>query len=151
MWKILILFVVLFFGQDIQSDSTIFSKNDFSKLSLIHYDEILKVDNEFYFGVVINLSSGWKTYWKNPGDSGETISLDFLEKTNIKDYEILYPAPKRYIDSEIETIGYENQVVFPIKLSLNEKKMFTRSFGRLFMIFIQNCIHHKTSNHAIKD
>ena len=89
MIKLVFFFIFIFFGHNIQSDSSIFSKNDFSKVSLIHNEQILEIDNYFYFGVKIKLLSGWKTYWKNPGDSGETISLDFSDKTYVKNYEIL--------------------------------------------------------------
>ena len=140
MIKLVFFFIFIFFGHNVQSDSSIFSKNDFSKVSLIHNEQILEIDNYFYFGVKIKLLSGWKTYWKNPGDSGETISLDFSDKTYVKNYEILYPAPKRYIDSEIETIGYENQVVFPIKLSLSEKKKFKSDISITYLVCKHICI-----------
>ena len=40
---------------------------------------------------------------------------------NILDYKILYPFPKSYTDHGVKTIGYENEVVFPIELQVKEK------------------------------
>ena len=44
--------------------------------------------------------------------------LKFFDNKNIIKHEILYPSPNRYFDSDIETIGYENEVIFPIRLNL---------------------------------
>ncbi len=62
-------------------------------------------------------SPGWKTYWKNPGDSGVPPSFDWAGSKNLKHAEVLYPAPHRFADANGTAIGYDDQVVFPVKLT----------------------------------
>jgi DsbC/DsbD-like thiol-disulfide interchange protein len=68
-------------------------------------------------GVHIRLAPGWKTYWSNPGDSGVPPSFDWKGSVNVKEAVILYPAPIRFADGDGTAIGYEGEVVFPMKIT----------------------------------
>lgn len=68
-------------------------------------------------GVQLRMNSGWKTYWKNPGDSGVPPSFDWSGSKNLKRAEVLYPAPHRFADANGTAIGYDDEVVFPVKLT----------------------------------
>ena len=68
-------------------------------------------------GVQLRLEPGWKTYWKNPGDSGVPPSFDFKGSNNLKQAEVLYPAPHRFADADGTAIGYDDEVVFPVKIT----------------------------------
>jgi DsbC/DsbD-like thiol-disulfide interchange protein len=68
-------------------------------------------------GVQLRMDKGWKTYWRNPGDSGVPPSFDFAGSTNLKQAEVLYPAPHRFADANGVAIGYDDEVVFPVKLT----------------------------------
>ena len=45
-------------------------------------------------GVEIKLDPGWKTYWRDPGDSGMPPTLDFSGSDNVKAVTVLWPAPQ---------------------------------------------------------
>src|SRR3982074_3413872 len=47
-------------------------------------------------GVEIKLKTGWKTYWRYPGDAGVPPVLDFSKSQNVKAITVLYPAPTRF-------------------------------------------------------
>ena len=64
-------------------DLSQFSQKNFSKLEIIDGTKIYKEDNYLFFGVEINLKDGWKTYWKNPGDAGAPITLEFKNNEDI--------------------------------------------------------------------
>jgi DsbC/DsbD-like thiol-disulfide interchange protein len=68
-------------------------------------------------GIQLRMNPGWKTYWKNPGDSGVPPEFDWTGSTNLKHAEVLYPAPHRFADGGGTAIGYEDEVVFPVKLT----------------------------------
>ena len=68
-------------------------------------------------GVQLRMDPGWKTYWKNPGDSGVPPSFDWTGSKNLKRAEVLYPAPHRIADANGTAIGYDDEVVFPVKLT----------------------------------
>jgi DsbC/DsbD-like thiol-disulfide interchange protein len=68
-------------------------------------------------GVQLRMNSGWKTYWKNPGDSGVPPSFDWSGSTNLKHAELLYPAPHRFTEANGWAIGYDDEIVFPVKIT----------------------------------
>ena len=68
-------------------------------------------------GVQLRMSSGWKTYWKSPGDSGVPPSFDWSGSTNLKHAEVLYPAPHRFAEANGWAIGYDGEIVFPVKIT----------------------------------
>ena len=49
-------------------------------------------------GIEIRLDTGWKTYWRYPGDSGVPPTLDFAGSENVKSVTVLWPAPTRFAD-----------------------------------------------------
>lgn len=65
-------------------------------------------------GVHIKLDAGWKTYWRNPGDSGLPPRFDWSGSKNLKSARLLWPAPVRYRDSAGTSFGYKKEVVFPV-------------------------------------
>ncbi len=70
-----------------------------------------------FAGIQIKLDQGWKTYWRNPGDSGLPPNFDWSRSKNLKGARVLWPAPHRFIDSLGTSIGYKGEVVFPVELS----------------------------------
>jgi DsbC/DsbD-like thiol-disulfide interchange protein len=68
-------------------------------------------------GVQLRMDPGWKTYWRNPGDSGVPPTFDWTGSKNLKRAEVLYPAPHRFADAGGMAIGYDNEVVFPVKVT----------------------------------
>jgi DsbC/DsbD-like thiol-disulfide interchange protein len=66
-------------------------------------------------GVEIKLDPGWKTYWRDPGDSGVPPTFDFSGSENIKTVTVLWPAPARFPDGAGgNSIGYLGHVVLPL-------------------------------------
>jgi DsbC/DsbD-like thiol-disulfide interchange protein len=68
-------------------------------------------------GVQLRMDPGWKTYWRNPGDSGVPPAFDWTGSKNLKHAEVLYPAPHRFADAGGIAIGYGDEVVFPVKVT----------------------------------
>jgi len=70
-----------------------------------------------YAAIQLRMDPGWKTYWRNPGDSGVPPSFDWSGSKNLKSAEVLYPAPHRFADANGTAIGYKDEVVFPVKIT----------------------------------
>ncbi|HXF53641.1 MAG TPA: protein-disulfide reductase DsbD domain-containing protein [Hyphomicrobiaceae bacterium] len=69
-------------------------------------------------GVEIRLADGWKTYWRQPGDSGGIPPrFDWTGSVNLSGARVLYPAPERLSDPTGESIGYKKSVIFPVELT----------------------------------
>jgi len=70
-----------------------------------------------YAGVQLRMSPGWKTYWRNPGDSGMPPMFDWSGSENLKSAEVAYPVPHRFSDAGGTAIGYDRDVLFPVKIT----------------------------------
>lgn len=69
-------------------------------------------------GVEIKLDPGWKTYWRDPGDSGSPPMLDFSGSDNVKAVTVLWPAPERFPDGAGgNSIGYLDHVILPLRIA----------------------------------
>src|SRR3954453_626993 len=68
-------------------------------------------------GIAFQLDPGWKTYWRNPGDSGVPPRFDFSKSENIEAVTVLWPAPKKFDDGAGgHSLGYRDQVVLPLRI-----------------------------------
>src|SRR5215510_5201120 len=68
-------------------------------------------------GIAFQLQPGWKTYWRNPGDSGVPPRIDFSKSENVESVTILWPAPKKFPDGAGGTsLGYQKQVLLPLRI-----------------------------------
>src|SRR3954451_9395230 len=68
-------------------------------------------------GIAFQLAPGWKTYWRNPGDSGVPPRFDFSKSENIEAVTVLWPAPVKFDDGAGGiSLGYQKQVVLPLRI-----------------------------------
>lgn len=66
--------------------------------------------------VEIRLGEGFKTYWKNPGDSGVPPLFDFSASTGVRAMSVRYPFPGAFDDGAGGTaFGYKHIVLFPFE------------------------------------
>jgi DsbC/DsbD-like thiol-disulfide interchange protein len=68
-------------------------------------------------GVEIRLDPGWKTYWRDPGDSGVPPTFDFSGSRDVKSVTVQWPAPERFADGAGgNSIGYIGDLVLPLQV-----------------------------------
>ena len=65
---------------------------------LSEYSEF-KEDTPFWVAVELNLEKDWHLYWKNPGDTGVPVSIDWDLPEGFKNEGFLWPAPTK-IDND---------------------------------------------------
>jgi len=66
----------------------------------------------------IALKPGWKTYWRDPGDSGVPPQLGITASTNVSRAEMSFPAPRRHDDGYGQWAGYDHSVSLPVTFTL---------------------------------
>lgn len=71
----------------------------------------------FLAGIDMRLAPGWKTYWKNPGDSGIAPVFDWSASENLAAIDIAWPAPRRFDEPGDTTFGYKHAVTWPLKVT----------------------------------
>ncbi|MCY4300663.1 MAG: protein-disulfide reductase DsbD family protein [Aestuariivita sp.] len=68
----------------------------------------------FRAGFRIDLATGWKTYWRTPGEAGLPPHIDFSKSTNLKTQNIIWPSPQIFYENDLRFYGYEDELVLPI-------------------------------------
>jgi DsbC/DsbD-like thiol-disulfide interchange protein len=95
-------------------------------------------------GVEIRLATGWKTYWRYPGDSGVPPVFDFSKSENVKSVAVLWPAPHRFVDDGGTSIGYKLGVTLPLHvIPDNPKRPVTLRLSLDYAICEKLCIPAK--------
>lgn len=61
----------------------------------------------------LRLEPGWKTYWRNPGDSGLPPSFDWQQSDNLSKVSFHWPAPEAIRSGGDLTLGYHDLLVLP--------------------------------------
>ena len=69
--------------------------------------------------IIQQLPTGWHSYWKNPGDSGDGARLTVLN-TGVEESELKFPKPMIIPVDSLITYGYEGTVIYTIALKLKQ-------------------------------
>ncbi|WP_027999737.1 protein-disulfide reductase DsbD domain-containing protein [Sinorhizobium arboris] len=64
----------------------------------------------------VRLTSGWKTYWRDPGASGIPPQVTLDPSGGVSLQSIRFPAPKTFGEGPGRYIGYDAPVAFPLTL-----------------------------------
>ena len=73
---------------------------------------------EIPLGLKVRLSEGWKIYWRSPGDAGLPTEVGFAPGTELpsQTLEMDFPIPSRFSLCGLDTYGYGDEVIFPLRL-----------------------------------
>ena len=117
------------------------SESEKSKARLISPLTHNNNQNEIFLGLEYQMQPGWKTYWSSPGDAGFPQELLLEKSQNIKDIELFWPNPSEFEILEMNSLGYENNVIFPLKIQLdNPNKKTNLNLSIKYLICKNICI-----------
>lgn len=74
----------------------------------------------FIIGVKLRVADGWHTYWKNPGDSGLPFEAEVDDSSGYVVKEVQFPTPKRFVSDGSVSYGYDDSVVFLLRIKSPE-------------------------------
>lgn len=75
-------------------------------------------DGKLRAALDIRLEPGWKTYWRDPGESGIPPMVDVASPEGSAGVEIGYPAPQRFNDGYSTWVGYDGPVSLALTIDL---------------------------------
>jgi suppressor for copper-sensitivity B len=87
---------------------------NFVQFDLLFGKKYEQEPSKILLGLKVTLSPKWKIYWRNPGDAGLPPEINIQSTNNIKSADLLFPSPKRFNFYDIETFGYDEEVIFPL-------------------------------------
>jgi suppressor for copper-sensitivity B len=78
-----------------------------------------------WVGVHVRLDPGWHTYWRSAGDAGAPPEFDWRHSRNVAAADVKWPAPRRITAAGIDTFGYADEVLLPVRLRLRDPQALT--------------------------
>lgn len=69
-------------------------------------------------GLRLRAAKGWHTYWRNPGDSGQPTSIEWLLPSGYTAGPIQWPVPEKLPIGPLANYGYENEVLLLTDLAV---------------------------------
>jgi DsbC/DsbD-like thiol-disulfide interchange protein len=77
-------------------------------------------DGTLMAAIQIELAPGWKTYWRTPGEAGIPPSFDWSGSQNVAGVTLHWPTPEVFSVSGMRSIGYHDQLILPVEVTLAE-------------------------------
>ena len=93
---------------------------DYATVELISEYDAVVPGQSFDLAVRFDLEEHWHIYWKNPGASGLSTTIDWVLPESIEAGEVQWPAPERIQLGGLVNYGYEEEAVFIVTLQAPE-------------------------------
>lgn len=107
-----------FFPQHAAALESEWAEADEIRARLVVVPDSLGPDQKIFEGALdVQLSPGWHTYWRSPGDSGLPLRFDWAESANLSAADIAWPAPQRFNEYDLQTFGYRDAVALPLRFT----------------------------------
>ena len=87
------------------------------KAWLISELEAVPAGETFWVALRQEIREEWHTYWKNPGDSGEPTTIDWVLPEGFEAGDILWPAPTLIPLADLVNFGYSGDVYFLVPIT----------------------------------
>jgi thiol:disulfide interchange protein/DsbC/DsbD-like thiol-disulfide interchange protein len=69
-------------------------------------------------GLLQRMQPGWHTYWRNPGESGEPTTINWLLPPGYTASTIIWPHPERIPFGELANYGYSDHVLLRAEITV---------------------------------
>lgn len=113
--------VVATSGAQAASGASDWLKTDQTEVRLIAASQTTGETDTVQLGVQFRLKPDWKIYWRSPGDAGFPPQMDWAGSQNLASATTQWPTPKRFSVLGLETLGYKDEVVFPVLATRQSK------------------------------
>jgi thiol:disulfide interchange protein len=81
------------------------------KVELIQEEETVQSGHPFWVAVRLNLEEGWHVYWKNPGDAGIPLKVEWELPASLKVGPLQWPFPEKFTMDQMVGFGYDKEVI----------------------------------------
>ena len=86
--------------------------------SLVSSHNAVPPGGKFHVALRTVLDDHWHTYWKNPGDSGEPVFIDWTIPEGMSKGDIAWPLPQTLATGPIINYGFEGTPIFPVEFTV---------------------------------
>lgn len=87
---------------------------------LVPETQAVKPGETLTVAVIQTMEPDWHTYWRNPGDSGEALKIDWKLPEGFKAGDIQWPLPHRINTGPLTNFGFSEHATYLVDLSVPE-------------------------------
>lgn len=87
------------------------------KFTLLHEEASIQPGHPFWVAIQLDIQDHWHTYWKNPGDAGMPLMVDWELPEGFEASPLTWPTPKRFSLASSTGFGYEGKAVFLVQIT----------------------------------
>jgi thiol:disulfide interchange protein DsbD len=97
------------------------------QVELFQEEETIQPNHPFWIALHLNLEEGWHVYWKNPGDAGIPLKVEWNLPEGFEAGPLQWPFPEKFTVADMVGFGYNGDVILlsqitpPAKLDPNGK------------------------------
>ncbi len=123
---ILQFLMLLILGWGIPSQGIALDGTSHIKSELIQEGEAIQPGQPFWVAIHLKLEKEWHVYWKNPGDAGIPLKVEWLLPAGFEASPLQWPFPEKFTTSDMVGFGYSDEVILlsqitpPAHLDLKE-------------------------------
>jgi thiol:disulfide interchange protein DsbD len=81
------------------------------QVELLAEEETIQPGRPFWIALHLKIEEGWHTYWKNPGEAGLPLKLDWKLPPTLQAGPLKWPFPEKFIVEEMTGFGYHREVI----------------------------------------
>lgn len=80
------------------------------KVKLIQEDETVQPGRPFWVALHLELEKDWHVYWKNPGDAGIPLKVEWTLPAGFEAGPLQWPFPEKFTAADMVGFGYTGEV-----------------------------------------
>lgn len=80
------------------------------KVELLQEEETIQPGQPFWIALHFKLEKDWHVYWKNPGDAGIPLKIDWKLPAGFEVGPLQWPFPEKFTLDDMVGFGYEGEV-----------------------------------------
>jgi thiol:disulfide interchange protein DsbD len=112
-WLLLLTTLTFIFGHSLHGEAL----PSPTEATLVAEDNSIQPGRPFWVAVHLRLAPDWHAYWKNPGDAGMPVQVDWDLPQNFTVSELEWPYPKKMELSGIVGFGYDDELTLLAKIT----------------------------------
>lgn len=90
-------------------------------ITLVAENSSVEIHEPFWLALRMELQENWHSYWKNPGEMGMPLSVEWTLPKGYTVTDFKWPTPQKLEKDGIIGFGYENEAVFLVQITPPQK------------------------------
>jgi thiol:disulfide interchange protein DsbD len=86
------------------------------RVNLIAEEQTIEPGKSFWVALHVQIEKGWHVYWKNPGDAGMPLKLNWKLPDGFQTGTLQWPFPEKFTFDDMVGFGYHDEVMLLAQL-----------------------------------